>query len=185
MLWYSPILFQKPYLAALNRPADFFEAGMKTNAVKTLYLPWGVGILCSAVALYVVIHFLHFIKNGLTREGATSIVFWGWLGFSAMPSFATLGWNQTPLSLFLITQGSRFLTGLVATLAYVELSTRKSGKAAAAAAAPAPAAAEETPASPRGRGRSRSPRSAKVKKKKKGGSALFVFSSALQKTAAK
>lgn len=155
MLWYSPLLFEKQYLAALGRPADYFSAGMKADPIKTLYLPWSIGITVSALALYVIIHFLHFIKAGLTREGATSIVFWGWLGFSALPSYSSHTWNHSPLALFLITQGARFLSALVAALTYVELSQ---GKAKAA-----PASADK-PATPRGtpRGRSRSPRSKKL-----------------------
>ncbi len=161
MLWHSPLLFQQQYLASLGRAADWWDVSMKADPVKTLYLPWGVGIVCSALSLYVVIHFLHFIKNGLTREGATSIVFWGWLGFSALPGYASLGWNGSSLALFLIVQGNRFISALVAAVVYVELARERRPAAGAAAGAAAPATSADKPTTPRGRSRSPRTRSAK------------------------
>ncbi len=159
MLWHSPLLFQKQTLAGMGKAPDHWDSALKTDAVKNMYLPMGLGVVCSALSLYVLIHFLHFIKNGLTREGATSIVFWGWLGFSALPGFATLAWENgaSNLSYFLVVQGHRFLATLVAAIVYVELAQAR--KSAPAAAASAPTA--DKPSTPRGRSRSPRARSAK------------------------
>lgn len=174
------MLFQGQWLAGLNRSVDSFAKASASDPVKNLYLPMGVGFLCTAMALYVLVHFLTFIKGGLAREGAIAIVFWGWLAFSALPAFSALGWTHAPMSFYLITQGGRLVAMLVAALTYVELSDDvkvKSLKKAAVAAAAAVTSSAETiksikgikiiksPKSPKSpRTRSRSPRTRSAKK---------------------
>jgi hypothetical protein len=97
------------------------------------------------------------------REGASSVIFWGWLGFSALPQFAGLGWTKAPLALFLISEGGKLVGFLAASITYVELAQAKSAPKRAAAAVEEDD--EEPKASPRRRGRSRSPRASSARKR--------------------
>ena len=101
--WYSPVLFVKPWMKALNISSDGEKKGLAAGMISSL-----IGDLILSFVLW------HFV----TWAGATTwamgafIGFLCWLGFFAAPNFPQGIYERRPLSLFLINNGY-WLVGLL------------------------------------------------------------------------
>lgn len=95
-IWYSPVLFVKPWIKALKISPDGEKKGLALGMVSSFI----ASLLLSFVLWHVI-----------AWSGATSwqwgmfIGFLCWLGFIAAPLFPQGIYEQRPLSLFLINTG--------------------------------------------------------------------------------
>jgi hypothetical protein len=135
MLYYSPLFFGGAYQDALGRTPAKLEEMMKADFVHVFLRPFALGVVFSAVALYVCIHFYQFVRGAYSPAGVVSVYFWGWLGFAVLPGFSGLLWDDAAPQLFLIHHGGRLLTGVVAGITYVALAPAAAAATAAVAAA--------------------------------------------------
>ena len=102
--WYSPALFAKPWMAALNiTPDPANKKGLVPGMIASLVGDWILALVLD-----------HFI----VWAGAES-VFWGafigfltWLGFFAAPNFPQGIYERRPFKLFAINNGY-WLVGLI------------------------------------------------------------------------
>jgi hypothetical protein len=106
-LWYSPLLFMKPWLRMLGGSPDHKGDGSPVKAIAMA----GVGAFITA---YVLAHFVDLLEiTNLTM--AYQFVFWAWLGliapFAANEYIFSL--KPKPWGLFWLTHGNVFLTLLV------------------------------------------------------------------------
>ena len=102
-LWFSPILFVKPWLAA----AGMSEAQMKAGMPKAL----AVDLVGSLVMAFVLAHAVKYTGAQGIAQGA-AVGFLNWLGFVAVTTLSATLHEHRPLKLWLIANGYR-LVGLV------------------------------------------------------------------------
>ena len=84
-LWYSPVLFAKPWIALMGRTEEELKARAAASSMPVMYLTVFVCGLVTAAVLAVVID-----RFGARSAGAGAMV--GalcWLGFAATTSFGT------------------------------------------------------------------------------------------------
>jgi len=94
--WYSPVLFVKPWMAALNltpgKPKKGLVLGMASSLVASLLV---------SLALHHILNWAH----ADTLHFALFIGFLCWLAFIAAPNFAQGLYEQRPFILFAINSG--------------------------------------------------------------------------------
>lgn len=98
-LWYSPILFGKPWMKLMGIFDEQAKA-MRTKANKA-YLISSVGALIMA---YVLAAVLGYLGTGTVAD-AMQAGFWLWLGFIAPVMFTSVLFDNKPVKLFLINSG--------------------------------------------------------------------------------
>ena len=104
--WYSPVLFAKPWMAALGiTPGPSKKKGLMAGMIASL-----VGDCILALALD---HFIHWAHARDIHWGAF-IGFLTWLGFFAAPNLPQGIYENRPFRLFAINNGY-WLIGLIAT----------------------------------------------------------------------
>jgi hypothetical protein len=102
--WYSPVLFVKPWMAALKiTPHAVDKKGLVPGMISSL-----IGDLILA---FVMAHFI-FWSGGSTIGWGAFIGFLIWFGFFAAPSFPQGIYEKRPFALFVINNGY-WLVGLV------------------------------------------------------------------------
>jgi hypothetical protein len=101
--WYSPALFAKPWMAALDIVPTGPKKGLALGMVSSL-----IGDLLVALVL---VHFVLWSGAASYAEGAF-IGFLSWLGFFAATQFPQGIYEGRPFRLFLINEGY-WLVGLV------------------------------------------------------------------------
>jgi hypothetical protein len=101
--WYSPVLFVKPWMAALKIMPDHPRKGIAFGMVSSL-----VGDLILAFVLW------HMVTwAGAETYGAGAFIgFLCWLGFFAAPNFPQGIYESRPTALFLVNNGY-WLVGLL------------------------------------------------------------------------
>lgn len=98
-LWYSPVLFGKPWMALMGKTdADMPE--MKKKATKAYALSF-IGALVMA---YVLAHFVDYVGATTVSDGL-QLGFWIWLGFAATIGYTDVLFGGKPFKLFLINTG--------------------------------------------------------------------------------
>lgn len=70
-LWYSPILFSKPWMAAMGKKAEDMQGGGAS------YL---IAFVADLVMMYVLAHFVQY-AGATTMATGLATGFWAWLGF--------------------------------------------------------------------------------------------------------
>jgi len=94
MVWYSPALFAKPWLAALGKtPED-----IKQSSAGPIYV---INTVASLVTAYVLSMFIK-IANETTAVGGAKIGVWVWLGFVVMTVLPTYLYEMRPKKLYFI-----------------------------------------------------------------------------------
>jgi hypothetical protein len=105
-LWYSPVLFAKPWMAMVQVPSD----PAKRKSMVAGMIASFVGSLITSFALW----------HAIMWSGATTYAFGAlvgficWFGFVAAPAFAQGIYESRPFKLFAINTGY-WLVGLIAT----------------------------------------------------------------------
>jgi hypothetical protein len=101
-LWYSPMLFARPWMVAMGFNPDDKEALAKMQ--KEAGPMYGMAFVASLVAAF-------FLALVLTRIGATDLMrglkvgFGVWLGFVATVQFTNTLFGKKPMKLFMIDTG--------------------------------------------------------------------------------
>lgn len=97
-LWYSPMLFAKPWMAAMGISPD--DEGMKKGAAKAMTGQFIVSMVTALILTIVV-----------TQAGAQNAMwgaisgFWLWLGFSLTAGLTSVFFERKSLKLLAINQG--------------------------------------------------------------------------------
>ena len=82
-LWYSPLLFAKPFMAAMGKTPEELMEGF--NPLRT----YGSEFLARLVTAYVLAHIINY-AGALTIGAGLQTGLWLWLGFVATSSLATV-----------------------------------------------------------------------------------------------
>ena len=102
--WYSPALFAKPWMAALNIVPGAPRKGLAAGMIASL-----IGDLLLA---FVLLHFILWSEAATFATGAF-IGFLSWLGFFAATQFAQGIYEHRPFKLFAINAGYWFVGLLI------------------------------------------------------------------------
>jgi hypothetical protein len=106
-LWYSPLLFARPFIALKGWTPAEVAALQAAGAGKEIAAAF-VGAL---VLAYVLAHFVKFTGAETVRDGLQT-GFWLWLGFVVTTNLETVLFEARPLGLYLINNGYH-LVGLL------------------------------------------------------------------------
>jgi hypothetical protein len=108
MLWYSPVLFGKQWMALSGRtPADMEAA--KQKGMTGSYIVAFIGALVMAYVLSYIVDYAH---AETIVEGAQA-GFWSWLGFIATTQLGIVLWEGKPKSLYMINAGYYLVSLLI------------------------------------------------------------------------
>ena len=106
-LWYSPLLFARPFVALMRYTPEQVAAIQAAGEGRQLF----VALLLSLLLAYVLAHFVRFTGAETARTGMLA-GFWLWLGFVATTNLETVLFEGRPLGLYLINNGYH-LVGLL------------------------------------------------------------------------
>ena len=106
-LWYSPLLFARPFVALMRYTPEQVAAIQAAGEARQL----AVALLISLLLAYVLAHFVRFTGAETARTGLLA-GFWLWLGFVATTNLETVLFESRPLGLYLINNGYH-LVGLL------------------------------------------------------------------------
>jgi len=107
-LWYSPVLFAKPWMTLMAKSEEEMKAGADSMPVM-----FGLAFLCGLLIAWVMAIILAQFHQPSAANGAM-IGFLCWLGFSASTSFATALFSNTPKPLWLINSGYNLVCFVIA-----------------------------------------------------------------------
>lgn len=107
-LWYSPMLFGKPWMALSGFTPESM-AGMKKDMTKT----YGIMFVAQIVMNYVLAHILSAYQANSVAMGLQG-AFWVWLGFIATTMLTGVLFDRKPLKLYAINVGYHLASLLVA-----------------------------------------------------------------------
>ena len=105
-LWYSPLLFGKPWM----KLSGFTEKSME-EAKKGMGKMYALSFVIALVMAYVLAFFVS-MTNVMTITDGITLAFWTWLGFVATVKMADMLYGKKPLQLYLIESGY-YLVALV------------------------------------------------------------------------
>ena len=106
-LWYSPLLFARPFVALKGWTPDQVAALQAQGHAGEV----GAAFAVSLVTAYVLAHLVKFMGAETARAGLLT-GFWLWLGFTATTNLSTVLFEGRPLGLYLINNGYH-LVGLL------------------------------------------------------------------------
>ena len=106
-LWYSPLLFERPFVALKGWTPEQVEAARAASHAGEV----GAALAVSLLTAYVLAHFVKFTGAESARTGALA-GFWLWLGFVATTNLSTVLFEGRPAGLYLINNGYH-LAGLL------------------------------------------------------------------------
>jgi hypothetical protein len=95
-LWFSPVLFAKPWTAMVNAPQE--------NKHKSMVAGMITSFIVSLVLSFVLVHILHW-AGALTFGRGALVGFILWAGFIAAPLSAGYIYESRPFKLFAINTG--------------------------------------------------------------------------------
>src|SRR3989344_7048970 len=107
-LWYSPLLFGKPWMKMMGFPHQHMEEAKKKGMVK-LYLG---NFIATLIMVYILSHFVDYAQAKTITDGL-QLGLWVWLGFIATLLFGSILWEGKPFKLFLINSGYRLVELLI------------------------------------------------------------------------
>src|SRR5687768_1095810 len=109
-LWYSPVLFAKPWIALMGRTEEELRAKAAASSMPAMYLTVFLCGLISAFVLAVVID-----RFGAVTAGAGALVgMLCWLGFAGATSFGSSLFSFEPRKLWLINSGYNLVSFIIA-----------------------------------------------------------------------
>ncbi|HEX8150579.1 MAG TPA: DUF1761 domain-containing protein [Pyrinomonadaceae bacterium] len=99
-LWYSPLLFARPFIALKGwTPEQVAAVEAQSHAGEI-----GLAFVTSLLLAYVLAHFVKFTGAETASHGALT-GFWLWLGFVVTTNLETVVFEGRPLGLYLISNG--------------------------------------------------------------------------------
>src|ERR687885_2249229 len=99
-VWYSPLLFERPFIALKGWTPEQVEAVRAASHAGEM----GAALAVSVVTAYVLAHFVRFTGAETAKSGALA-GFWLWLGFVVTTNLSTVLFEGRPLGLYLINNG--------------------------------------------------------------------------------
>lgn len=109
-LWYSPVLFAKPWMGLMGRTEEELRAKAKESSMPAMY---ATVFLCGLITAYVLAAFI----GGIGAEGAAAGACVGllcWLGFAGATSFGSSLFSFEPRKLWLINSGYNLVSFVIA-----------------------------------------------------------------------
>jgi hypothetical protein len=106
-LWYSPLLFARPFIALKGWTPEEVAALQAAGAGKEI----AAALVGALVLAYVLAHFVKFTGAETVGDGLQT-GFWLWLGFVVTTNLETVLFEARPLGLYLINNGYH-LVGLL------------------------------------------------------------------------
>jgi len=107
-LWYSPVLFAKPWMAALKIDPKAMDASARKSLILGMISSFLGGILLSFVLAHSILW-----SNAETFAAGAFVAVINWVGFIAAPAFAQGIYEHRPFRLFAINTGYWFVGLLV------------------------------------------------------------------------
>jgi hypothetical protein len=99
-VWYSPVLFARPFIALMRWTPEELAAVEAAGAGKEI----GLALLSSFTVAYVLAHFVKYVGAETAATGL-KVGFWLWLGFVLTTNSATVLFEGRPFGLYLINVG--------------------------------------------------------------------------------
>jgi Protein of unknown function (DUF1761) len=103
-LWYSPVLFVKPW----RQMTGITEEQLKEGMGKAL----AVDFVGSLVMAFVLVHAIRYAEATTVLQGL-AVGFFSWLGFVAVATITTVTYERKPFKLFLLNNGYLLISLLV------------------------------------------------------------------------
>jgi glycerol uptake facilitator-like aquaporin len=98
-LWYSPVLFAKPWMRLAG-----IDCQSNGGVGKAIFLEF----LGSFVMAFVLLHAVHYAGATTAAQGA-AVGFFNWIGFIAVATMGGVLFEKRPLKLYLINVGLSFV----------------------------------------------------------------------------
>ncbi len=98
-LWYSPVLFAKPWTRLMGYTKESMEA-----AKKEMGKTYSISFVGALVMAYVAAHFVSYVGARTLSQGA-QLGFWAWLGFVAPVQMTDVLFGGKKWKLFAINTG--------------------------------------------------------------------------------
>ncbi|MGH8067234.1 MAG: DUF1761 domain-containing protein [Candidatus Entotheonellia bacterium] len=95
-LWYSPVLFLRPWRNMTGITEEQMKAGMGKALV--------VDFVGSLVMAFVLVHVIRYAGATTVLQGL-AVGFFCWLGFVAVTTISTVTYERKPFKLFLLSNG--------------------------------------------------------------------------------
>ncbi|HXR86532.1 MAG TPA: DUF1761 domain-containing protein [Stellaceae bacterium] len=103
-IWYSPLLFMRPWLAMAGVDKARFDAGLPKALIGDL--------IGSLILAFVLVHAI--VYAGANDLGSGLFVtFWNWLGFVAVVLLGSVTYEHKPWRYYAINAGYRFVAMMV------------------------------------------------------------------------
>lgn len=102
-VWYSPLLFAKPWMKLMGYTAESMEAAKKAMG-KTYFISFLATLVSGYVLAHVMVMSENFFHYDRLSTGLIS-AFWMWLGFVAPVQMTDVLFGNKKLQLFLINTG--------------------------------------------------------------------------------
>lgn len=107
-LWYSPMLFSKPWAAAVGKKIE----DMRANGS----MGYAGSMIAALVLSFVMAHFLAYV-GAITVADGLKTAFWAWLGFTATATLSDTLFAGRSFNLYVINNGYQLVSFLaVATI---------------------------------------------------------------------
>jgi hypothetical protein len=103
-VWYSPVLFSKPWMKLVHCAPE----EMKARMPKAL----AADLIGSFVMAFVLLHAVHYAGATSLGQGA-AVGFFNWLGFIATTTLAVTLYEKRPWQLFFINNGFQLISLLL------------------------------------------------------------------------
>lgn len=100
-IWYSPLLFVKPWMKMAGVNASQMKAGMPRALI--------VDLFSSLIMAFVLLHAIRYAGASDLGQGLF-ITFWNWLGFVAVVLIGSVTYERCPFKYFAINAGYRFVS---------------------------------------------------------------------------
>lgn len=107
-LWYSPVMFVKPWMKSLGMSEKDMKKGGNAMMLRSMVL----GFLSYALMAFVLAHFVSYMEVSTAKDGAV-LGFWVWLGFVGTTQLGSVLWEKKSLTYFLINTSYSLLALLV------------------------------------------------------------------------
>ena len=103
-LWYSPVLFAKPWMELVNCTPEQMKAAMPKALL--------ADVIGTFIQAFVLVHAVHYAGADSIGLGA-AVGFLNWLGFIAVTTLAITIYEKKPFKLFFINNGFQLLSLLI------------------------------------------------------------------------
>jgi hypothetical protein len=103
-LWYSPLLFAKPWMKAMGKSQEEIQA-MQQGVWKSYF----VSLIGALVMAFVLAHIIDYVKADTALKGAQTGV-WMWIGFVITSSLGGILFEGRPKALYFIYNGYQLVS---------------------------------------------------------------------------